>query len=70
MELGDYLDGQVSAEVRRDLEEHLSRCRTCEVLVDSTRKTLRIVAENWSYEVPAEVSAKILAKVRAALEEK
>ena len=69
-DLSDYLDDGVPVEVRRELEAHLAHCSTCEVLVDSTRKTLMIVSENFSYEIPAEVSGRILARIRTALEDR
>jgi anti-sigma factor RsiW len=69
-ELSDYLDDRVTAEVRRDLEAHLAHCRECEVLLDSTRKTLTIVTETRSFELPADLSGKILARIRAALEDR
>ena len=69
-DLSDYLDDGVSDEVRRDLEAHLAHCPTCEIVVDSTRKTLKIVSENFSYEIPPEVSGRILARIRTALEDR
>ena len=69
-DLSDYLDDGVPVEVRRDLEAHLSHCHTCEVLVDSTRKTLKIVSENFSYELPEDVSGRILARIRTAMEDR
>lgn len=67
-ELGNYLDDEVSAAIRQQLEEHLSHCRVCTVLVDSTRKTLKIVTESSSFELPAGLSGRIMAKIRAAKE--
>lgn len=43
-ELSNYLDGEVDQALRRELEEHLRGCKRCWVLVDSTRKSIRIVA--------------------------
>lgn len=66
--LSAYLDDGVPADVRRELEAHLTDCSTCEILVDSMRKTLRIVSENSCYEIPEEVSGRILARIRTELE--
>ena len=41
--LSNYMDDEVSPDLRRELEHHLSECRTCRVLYDTTRKTLHIV---------------------------
>ena len=65
-ELGDYLDEELSADLRRDLEEHLADCRPCKVVADSARKTVQIVTGCRSFELPPKFSAKIMAKIRAA----
>lgn len=41
-ELADYLDGEIAEEVRRELDGHLAECPNCWVIVDTTKKTLRI----------------------------
>ena len=51
-EIGNYLEGDVADEVRQQLEHHLSHCQTCTVLVDSTRKTLKIVTDTGSFDLP------------------
>lgn len=66
-EFADYLENQVSQEVREELEMHLSQCRACQVLYDSTRKTVKIVTESRSFELPQSVSAPIIDRVMAKL---
>lgn len=67
-ELSNLLDDDVAPEVRAQIEHHLSECRACTVLVDSTRKTLRILTDTGSYELPASLSDRltdlIMRKVR------
>ena len=67
-ELNEYLDDAATAGLRAALEEHLAHCRSCRVLVDSTRRTLTVVTENRVFELPEEASARILDRIRAALE--
>jgi anti-sigma factor RsiW len=62
-ELLNFLDDQVAAEIRRELEIHLAECRTCQALYDSARKTLTIVTESRSFELPEDVSSRILEKI-------
>jgi anti-sigma factor RsiW len=69
-DLSEYLDDELSVQVRLELEAHLAHCPTCEVLVDSTRKTLKIVSATFSYELPEDVSGRILARIRTALEDR
>jgi hypothetical protein len=66
-EFGDYLENRVSPEVREELELHLSQCRPCHVLYDSSRKTLQIVTASGSFELPAGVSDPIVDRVMALL---
>jgi hypothetical protein len=66
-EFADYLENQVSPEVREELELHLSQCRACHVLYDSTRKTVKIVSESDSFELPQNVFDPIIDRVMAKL---
>lgn len=66
-EFGDYLENHVSPEVCKELELHLSQCRACHVLYDSGRKTVKIVTESNSFELPESVSEPIIDRVMARL---
>lgn len=65
--LSDYVDGDVSPDLRRELERHLSECRTCQVLYDTTRKTLQIVTNVGSFEVPEAASERLVTKIMSRL---
>jgi hypothetical protein len=66
-EFADYLEDQVSPEVLQELELHLSQCRACQVLCDTSRKTVKIVTESGSFELPHSVSDPIIHCVMAKL---
>ena len=53
-EFGDYLEGCAKPEIKSCIEEHLRECRTCQVIVDSTSKTIRVVTETDSFLLPAD----------------
>jgi len=67
-EIGNYLEGDVAEEVRLQLEHHLSHCQTCTVLVDSSRKTLRIVTDTGSFDLPEAtfrpIAERIMSRIR------
>ena len=65
--LSNYIDGDVSPDLRRELEQHLSECRTCQVLYDTTRKTLHIVTNVGSFEVPETVSEQLVKLIMSRL---
>ena len=62
-ELGSLLDDEVAVEIRQQLELHLAHCRSCQVLYDSTRKTLRIVTESGSFEFTEPIAEPLVSKV-------
>ena len=62
-ELGNLLDDDVASEIREQLEAHLSHCNTCQVLYDSTRKTLRIVTESGSFDFPEPIAEPLVSRV-------
>jgi hypothetical protein len=66
-EFADYLENQASPEVREELELHLSQCRACYVLYDSSRKTIKIVSESNSFELPQKVFDPIIDRVMSKL---
>jgi anti-sigma factor RsiW len=66
-EFADYLENQVSPEVRQELEVHLSQCHACHVLYDSSRKTITIVSESNSFELPEKVFDPIIDRVMSKL---
>ncbi len=69
-EFADYMENHVSPEVRQELELHLSQCRVCHVLYDSSRKTVKIVSESNSFELPEDVVDPIIDRVMAKLRTK
>ena len=69
-EFGDYLEEVASPDVRARLEEHLHECKTCQVIVDSTRKTIRFVTDCDSFTLPAEQVEPIVKDVMNCIREK
>ena len=66
-EFGDYLDGCASPEVKSCIEEHLLECKSCQVIVDSTAKTIRIVTESDSFTLSADQVEPIVLGVMSRL---
>ena len=68
-EMGNYLEGDVASQVRVQLEEHLSQCQTCTVLLDSSRKTLKVVTDAGSFDLPEAAFKPITAQVMSRIRE-
>ncbi len=69
-ELSDYLDEELSDSLRKQVEAHMSHCRTCQAVYDSTRRTLRIVTESGSFELSEDVSSRVASSIRAKIRAK
>jgi hypothetical protein len=57
--LDDVLDESIAAETRTEIEVHLRMCGHCEVVLDTTRKTIEIYRCHEIYELPTEVSERL-----------
>jgi hypothetical protein len=66
-EIGNYMDGAVAAEIRLQLETHLSHCHTCQVVYDSAKKTVRVLTDCGSFDFPETASRPITERVIAAI---
>jgi hypothetical protein len=50
--LSVYIDKDLDPKLRSEIEDHLSYCRRCSVLLDSVRKVLVIVGDEQTFELP------------------
>jgi len=55
-----YMDGEVSAELRRALEGHLRGCESCSAAYDSTRKTLTLLIGTRAFELSPDFTRDLL----------
>ena len=61
--LSDLLDGEVDPAVRREVEHHLQDCSACRILYDSARKTLAVVSNVGTFDLPAPVSERLVRRI-------
>ena len=54
-QLSDYLDGEASTQVCREIEQHLAACDDCRVVVDTLGKTIALYEELPQPELPDNV---------------
>jgi len=59
LELTSYLDGVLDSTMRIDLEQHLSRCTDCRLVVDTTRKTIQIFCNSEPVPLPEDVRKRL-----------
>jgi anti-sigma factor RsiW len=63
-ELNDYLDQTTDPEIRRRVEEHISECPNCWVVLDTTKKTLQVFKGMEPQEIPADVHDRLMAALQ------
>lgn len=61
--LDDVIDESIAVETRSEIEAHLRKCGHCEVVLNTTRKTIEIFRCHEIYEVPTEVSERLHLKI-------
>jgi len=58
-QLTDFFDGQVEPALLAEVQAHVSECHHCEVVLDSTSKTISIYRENEIVEFPTELRERL-----------
>ncbi|MDE3106188.1 MAG: zf-HC2 domain-containing protein [Acidobacteriota bacterium] len=64
-QLTDYFDGQVSPELIEEVKRHTQECSHCEVVLDSTRKTIQVYRDNEVYELSADLRERLHSAIMA-----
>ena len=67
-EISNYIDGELTPEMRTGIEEHLRLCDHCSVIVDTMRKLLYVAGDENVFELPFECNVdwtKIMARLQS-----
>ena len=54
-----YIDGEVDAQLRAEIDRHLETCEICSAVLDSTRNIVVLVADDRVFELPAGFSERL-----------
>ncbi len=54
-----YIDGEVEAELRAEIDKHLETCEICAAVLDSTRNVVVLLADERVFEIPAGYSKRL-----------
>jgi anti-sigma factor RsiW len=58
-EISNYMDGELDASLRIQLEEHLRECEDCAIIVRQTRLTVEIFCGSQTVELPQDVRSRL-----------
>jgi hypothetical protein len=63
-----YIDNDVDAALRMDIDKHLETCEICSAVLDSTRNVVVLVADDRVFELPAGFSQRLQDRLDKELE--
>ncbi len=63
-----YIDNDVDATVRADIDRHLETCEICSAVLDSTRNVVILMADDKVFELPAGFSNRLHAHIDREIE--
>jgi hypothetical protein len=69
-ELNDYLDPNVDAALKANLESHVNKCPNCFVIVDTTLKTLQVYKGMEPKAIPEDVEKRLWKAIERKLAER
>jgi anti-sigma factor RsiW len=63
-----YIDGEVNADLRADIDRHLETCEICSAVLDSTRNVVILIADDRVFELSAGFSQRLHDRIDKELE--
>ena len=66
-EISNYLEGEISGEMRVRMEEHFKGCKHCTAVLDGTRNVVQLVGDARAFELPAGFSNRLYRKLNRRL---
>jgi predicted anti-sigma-YlaC factor YlaD len=49
-EISNFIDGEITPELRARMEEHIRGCKHCAAVLDGTSNTLRLIADGRAFD--------------------
>ena len=64
-----YVENDVEAELRAEIDRHLETCEICSAVLDSTRNIVILIADDRVFEIPAGFSERLHARIDDEIEQ-
>lgn len=65
--ISDYLEGDVSPELRAAMETHFKECKRCTAVLDGTRNVVQLYSDERMFELPADFDARLQRRLERAV---
>ena len=69
-EISNYIDGELEATIKQELERHLAHCEDCTMILDQTRNSIEILCDSEPIPLPADLHSRLHAALRDRLRKK
>jgi anti-sigma factor RsiW len=63
-EISNYLDNEISTELRERMEAHFKGCAHCTAVLDGTRNVVKLVGDGKAFQIPDGFSKRLYRKVQ------
>jgi anti-sigma factor RsiW len=61
-EISNYIDDEISPDLRARMEAHFKACEHCTAIVDGAKNVVQIVADERAFDLPANFGKRLFAK--------
>ena len=68
LQISNYIDGEISADLRARIEAHVRGCKHCTAILDGTKNTLQLLADGKAFDLPAGFSDRLRARLAARID--
>ena len=63
-EISNYVDQDVTPELRARMEAHFKTCAHCKAVLDGTKNVVKLVADGVEFEIPKGFSDRLFSKIK------
>jgi anti-sigma factor (TIGR02949 family) len=63
-EISNYLDDEISPEMRERMEAHFKACAHCTAILDGTRNVVKLVGDGRVFQMPLGFSTRLYKKLQ------
>jgi anti-sigma factor (TIGR02949 family) len=61
--LSEYIDGELPAELCKEIEKHLAGCDDCRVVLNTTKRTIDLVRVTADEDMPTDVRERLFKRL-------
>jgi anti-sigma factor RsiW len=68
LQISNYIEGEISPELRARMEAHIQGCKHCTAILDGTSNTIRLLADGKALDLPSGFSERLRRRLAEHIE--